>query len=74
MLPKNRPPTHPAVMLRAEFAVDWNEIYELLGRDLRVDDRTATALSIAFGNTREFWLNGQAAWDAWWDLQNERGA
>lgn len=79
-LPKNRPPTHPGEMLVEEFlnplgmtqtqlaeriGVSYPRVNELVHGKRGVTPDTALRLSKLFGNTPDFWLNGQLAWDLW---------
>ena len=73
-------PTHPGVMLREDFLLDYGLTASTLAKDLRVSRQTvnellrerravspAMALRLArlFGNTAEFWLKAQHAVDLW---------
>ena len=79
-LPTNRTPTHPGEMLLEEFlkplgmtqteladriGVSYPRINELVNAKRGVTPDTALRLSRLFGNTPEFWLNGQRNWDLW---------
>jgi len=79
-LPTHRPPTHPGEMLLKEFleplgmtqselarriGVSWPRINELVNAKRGVTPDTALRLSRLFGNSVEFWLNGQRNWDLW---------
>ena len=78
MLPDNRTPTHPGVILRREFleplgitqvafaahlGVPVQRVNELVRGKRGVTPETAWLLSQALGTTPEFWLNLQAAYD-----------
>ena len=73
-------PTHPGKMLREDFIPDYNLNVACLARSLGVSRQTvnellrenrsltplmALRLSRLFGNTAEFWLNAQRAYDLW---------
>jgi addiction module HigA family antidote len=73
-------PTHPGEMLREDFMIDFSLSTTALARNLGVSRQTvnellreqraltplmALRLSRLFGNTPEFWLNAQHAWDLW---------
>jgi addiction module HigA family antidote len=74
------PPTHPGEMLREDFMPDFNinatsmatalgvsrqTINELLRERRAITPVMALRLSRLFGNSPEFWLNAQHAWDLW---------
>ncbi len=74
------PPTHPGEMLREDFMPDFNlnatsmatalgvsrqTINELLRERRAITPVMALKLSRLFGNSPEFWLNAQHAWDLW---------
>ncbi len=74
------PPTHPGEMLREDFMPDFNlnatsmatalgvsrqTINELLRERRTITPVMALRLSRLFGNSPEFWLNAQHAWDLW---------
>lgn len=78
MIPENRIPTHPGVILRQEFlaplgisqvafaahlGVPVQRINELIRGKRGVTPQTAWLLSEALSTTPEFWLNLQAAYD-----------
>lgn len=88
-LPKNRRPTHPGEMLRAEFLdpldvtqrefanriqVSYVRLNELVNGRRGVTPDTALRLSIALGTTPEFWLNLQQAWELWGALYGPEAA
>jgi addiction module HigA family antidote len=74
------PPTHPGEMLREDFMPDYGQTVSSLAAALGVSRQTmnellnerravtpvmALRLSRLFGNSPEFWLNAQHAWDLW---------
>jgi len=74
------PPTHPGEMLREDFMPDFDlnapsmatalgvsrqTINELLRERRVITPVMALRLSRLFGNSPEFWLNAQHAWDLW---------
>ena len=78
MLPKNRIPTHPGEILRAEFleplgvsqvelaahvGVPLQRINEIVRQKRNVSPETAWLLAQALGTTPEFWINLQIAHD-----------
>jgi addiction module HigA family antidote len=73
-------PTHPGEMLREDFMPDYNlsitalakamgvsrqSVNELVQGRRAVSPAMALRLARVFGNTPEFWLNGQRAVDLW---------
>lgn len=73
-------PTHPGEMLREDFLPDYGltitgladalgvsrqTVNELLRERRAVSPEMALRLSRLFGNSPEFWLNGQCAVDLW---------
>ncbi|MBN4059877.1 HigA family addiction module antidote protein, partial [bacterium AH-315-I11] len=75
-----RKPTHPGEMLREDFLPDYNltvsslaaalgvsrqSVNELLRERRAVSPEMAIRLGRLFGNSAEFWLNGQRAVDLW---------
>ncbi len=75
-----RKPTHPGEMLREDFLPDYEltvssfakaigvsrqTINELLRERRAVSPEMALRLSRLFGNSPEFWLNAQRAFDLW---------
>ena len=73
-------PTHPGEMLREDFMPDYGlttaaladalgvsrqTINEILRERRAVSPAMALRLSRLFGNTPEFWLNAQRAYDLW---------
>ena len=79
MIPKNRPPTHPGVLIQdtiEEMGITQVELAKRLGIPLQrlntivkgkrgVTADTALRLSKVFGTTPELWLNLQMAVDLW---------
>ena len=78
MIPENRTPTHPGVILRREFleplgitqvafaahlGVPVQRVNELVRGKRGVTPETAWLLSQALDTTPEFWLNLQTAYD-----------
>ena len=74
------PPTHPGEMLREDFMPDFGlttaalaltlgvsrqTVSEILRERRAVTPAMALRLSRLFGNTPEFWLNAQRAYDLW---------
>jgi addiction module HigA family antidote len=77
-VPTGGPPTHPGEMLLEEFlhplGISQVELAERIGVTFQrvnaivkgrrgVTPDTALRLSRFFGNSPDFWLNGQLAWD-----------
>ena len=75
-----RPPTHPGEFLREDFLPDYGltvsglatalgvsrqTVNELLRERRAVSPQMALRLSRLFGNSPEFWLNLQRAFDLW---------
>ena len=73
-------PTHPGEMLREDFMADFSlsatalasvlgvsrqTVNELLREQRALTPLMALRLSRLFGNSPEFWLNAQHAWDLW---------
>jgi addiction module HigA family antidote len=74
------PPTHPGEMLREDFMPDFDlnptsmaaalgvsrqTVNELLRERRAITPVMALRLSRLFGNSPEFWMNAQHAWDLW---------
>ena len=74
------PPTHPGEMLKEDFMPDFDlnaasmakalgvsrqTINEILRERRAITPAMALRLSRLFGNSPEFWLNAQHAWDLW---------
>ncbi|MBE9168820.1 HigA family addiction module antidote protein [Pleurocapsales cyanobacterium LEGE 06147] len=77
-IPKYRPPTHPGEMLLKEFlepmqitqqalaqaiGVPYQRVNELINGKRGITPSTALRLSKFFGNSPDFWLNLQNAWE-----------
>ncbi|MDJ0636995.1 MAG: HigA family addiction module antitoxin [Xenococcaceae cyanobacterium MO_188.B29] len=77
-IPKYRPPTHPGEMLLKEFlepmqitqqalaqaiGVPYQRVNELVNSKRGITPSTALRLSKFFGNSPDFWLNLQNAWE-----------
>ncbi|MBA3035446.1 MAG: HigA family addiction module antidote protein [Desulfobacterium sp.] len=73
-------PTHPGEILREDFMPDFGlnatsmaaalgvsrqTINEILRERRAITPAMALRLSRLFGNSPEFWLNAQHAWDLW---------
>jgi len=73
-------PTHPGEMLREDFMPDFDlnptsmaaalgvsrqTVNELLRERRAITPVMALRLSRLFGNSPEFWMNAQHAWDLW---------
>lgn len=78
MIPENRIPTHPGIVLNEEFlapleltqvalakhlGIPTQRINELIRGKRGVTPETAWLLAGAFGTTPQFWLNLQANYD-----------
>jgi addiction module HigA family antidote len=78
MIPENRTPTHPGVVLKREFldplgitqvalaahlGVSVQRVNELVRGKRGVTPETAWLLAQALGTTPEFWANLQTAYD-----------
>lgn len=85
-IPKHRPPTHPGEMLLEEFlkpmtitqqalaetiSVPYQRINELVNGKRGVTASTALRLARFFGNSPQFWLNLQNAWELYNVQQTE---
>ena len=77
-IPKYRPPTHPGEMLLKEFlepmqitqkvldqsiGVPYQQVKELTKGERGITPSIALRLSKFFGNSPDFWLNLQNAWE-----------
>ena len=86
-IPKYRPPTHPGEMLLKEFlepmqvtqqtlaqaiGVSYQQVNELVKEKRGITPSTALRLSKFFGNSPDFWLNLQNAWEIYHAQQNNR--
>ena len=80
-IPKYRPPTHPGEMLLKEFlepmqitqqalaqaiGVPYQRVNELVNGKRGITPSTALRLSKFFGNSPNFWLNLQNAWELYY--------
>ena len=80
MIKRELPPTHPGEMLREDFMPDFDlstssmakalgvsrqTINEILRERRSITPSMSLRLSRLFGNSPEFWLNVQHAWDLW---------
>jgi antitoxin HigA-1 len=85
-IPKKRPPTHPGeillkdfleplnisqVTLAQEIHVPFQRINELVNGKRGITPSTAIRLSRFFGNSAEFWLNLQQAWEIYRVMKDE---
>jgi addiction module HigA family antidote len=85
-IPKNRPPSHPGEILLKDFLepssitqsaladaihVPFQRINELINGKRGITPSTALRLAKFFGNSAEFWLNLQQAWDLYRVLREE---
>ena len=85
-IPKYRPPTHPGEMLLKEFlepmqitqqalaqAIDvpYQRVNELVNQKRGITPSTALRLSKLFGNSPNFWLNLQNAWELYYAQRAE---
>lgn len=81
------PPTHPGEMLREDFMSDFNlnatsmatalgvsrqTINQLLREKRAITPLMALRLSRLFGNSPDFWMNAQHAYDLWVSEQRFR--
>jgi addiction module HigA family antidote len=81
------PPTHPGEMLREDFMPDFNlsatsmatalgvsrqTVNELLRERRAISPLMALRLSRLFGNSPDFWMNAQHAYDLWESEQRFR--
>lgn len=86
-IPEYRAPTPPGEMLLEEFLrplemtqaqlaerirVPYVRVNELVNGKRRVTPSTALRLAKAFGNSPEFWLNGQLMLDLYQALNDEK--
>lgn len=84
MLPKNREPTHPGVMLLKEFLepmsltqkdfaahVGWTyaRLNEIVHGKRGISADSALTLGDAFQMEPDFWLNLQKNWELWHAMQ-----
>ncbi len=88
-LPRNRPPTHPGEMLRAEFleplgisqsafarqlGVSFPRLNEVILAKRSVTPDTALRLARVLGMPADFWLGLQLDWDLWHAMRSEAAA
>ena len=86
-IPKDRAPTSPGEMLLEEFLnplgmtpselaerirVPYVRVNEIVNGKRRITPSTALWLARAFGNSPEFWLNGQLALDLYHTINDEK--
>ena len=86
-IPKNRPPTHPGQILLLDFLeptgisqriladsihVPYQRINELVNGKRGITPSTALRLAKFFGNSSEFWMNLQYAWDIYHAINAEK--
>lgn len=86
-IPKNRSPRHPGEILLTEFLepleisqrvladeihVPYQRINELINGKRGITPSTALRLAAFFGNTSEFWLNLQQAWELYQAMESEK--
>ena len=88
MLPKNRPPTHPGIMLAREFLepLEMSQsafsrrlglsspraINELCNAKRAVSPEMALKLERATGMDAQFWLGLQTDWNLWHAMQDTK--
>ena len=87
ILPQNRKPTHPGIMLWEEFLKPLNisqkqlaqhlgwttaKLSEIIHQKRGITAESALALADAFLVTPEFWLNLQLVWDLWHAAQDRK--
>jgi len=80
MLPKNRPPTHPGVILLEEFLkprdmtqselaerleIPLQRINSIINTKRGVTPETAVLLGRFFKTTSQFWMNLQTQYELW---------
>lgn len=85
-IPKNRAPSHPGEILLKDFLepmvvsqreladsihVPYQRINELINGKRGITPSTALRLSAFFGNSSQFWLNLQQAWELYHVLKAE---
>lgn len=85
-IPKKRTPSHPGEVLLKDFLnpmsisqreladaihVPYQRVNELINGRRGVTPSTALRLSAFFGNSSEFWLNLQQAWELYHVLRDE---
>ena len=85
-IPKKRVPSHPGEILLKDFLnpmsisqreladaihVPYQRVNELINGKRGIAPSTALRLSAFFGNSSEFWLNLQQAWELYHVLKDE---
>lgn len=85
-IPKKRAPSHPGEILLKDFLnpmsisqreladaihVPYQRVNELINGKRGITPSTALRLSAFFGNSSEFWLNLQQAWELYHVLKDE---
>jgi addiction module HigA family antidote len=60
--------------LARRIGVSWPRINEIVNGKRGVTPDTALRLSRLFGNSVEFWLNGQRNWDLWHAIRSPAAA
>ena len=85
-IPTHREPTHPGAMLQKAFLTPLGmtpqdlaaaillppaQVAAIIDRRQSVTAAVAYRLSRYFGNSPEFWLNGQRRWDMYHALRSE---
>lgn len=85
-IPKNRAPSHPGEILLKDFLepmnisqrelsaairVPYQRVNELVNGKRGITPSTALRLSAFFGNSSEFWLNLQQAWELYHVMKAE---
>ena len=88
-IPTHREPTHPGAMLQKAFLTPLGmtpqdlaaaillppaQVAAIIDRRQSVTAAVAYRLSRYFGNSPEFWLNGQRRWDMYHALRSEATA
>ena len=88
-VPTHGPPTHPGAMLQKAFLTPLGmtpqdlaaaillppaQVEEIIHRRQSVTAAVAYRLSRYFGNSPEFWLNGQRRWDLYHAQRSEAAA
>ena len=86
-LPTHRPPTSPGAMARSfledlglsqadaarALGITTNRMNEIVKDKRGISADTALRFAAFFGTTAQFWLNVQAAWALWHELQRGSG-
>ncbi len=86
-LPRQRPPTHPGEMLRAEFleplgltqsafavrlGVSFPRLNEIIRGKRSVTPDTALRFARVLGMPADFWLGLQSDWDLWHAMHSDK--